>query len=173
MADVPDYREPTLVAVPQPASVPVLAPPGRTTATNSRLLYDVIGGVYDWLGFDAVADRVFRDLVIARIVEPTSKLDVNRVLTDVGANTVSYRTIQRHLDQMGPKKYRDQIAEKCFAYARDCGGLSLLLYDVTTLYFEAENEDDLRKVGFSNYAEVGVVPRSWWPRTPACSRHPT
>jgi NADH:ubiquinone oxidoreductase subunit len=40
--------------------------------------------------------------------------------------------------------------------------LSLLLYDVTTLYFEAENEDELRKVGYSNYAEVAVMPRSWW-----------
>ena len=55
---------------------------------------------------------------------------------------------------MGPKKYRDRIAEKCFAYARDCGGLSLLLYDVTTLYFEAENEDDLRKVNFSKERRV-------------------
>ncbi len=153
LTDVGDYRVPALVDVPQPKSAP-LAPPGRTTATHSRLLYDVIGGVYDWLGFDDVADRVFRDLVIARIVEPTSKLDANRVLTDLGVNTVSYRTIQRHLDQMGAGKYRDLIAEKCFAYATDCGGLSLLLYDVTTLYFEAESEDDLRKVGYSKERRV-------------------
>ena len=90
MADVPDFRERTLVAAataPVPAAV---APPGRTAATSSRLLYDVIGAVYDWLGFDAVADAVFRDLVIARIVEPTSKLDSARVLADLGAKTLSY-----------------------------------------------------------------------------------
>jgi hypothetical protein len=52
-----------------------------------------------------VADRVCRDLVIARIVEPTSKLDASRVLADLGAKTVSYRTIQRHLDQIGPGNY--------------------------------------------------------------------
>ena len=46
------------------------------------------------------------------------------------------------------------IAEKCFAHAADRGGLSLLLYDVTTLYFEAENEDDLRKVGYSKERRV-------------------
>jgi hypothetical protein len=153
MADVPDYRESTLWEAPQP-KVASVAPPGRTTASNSRLLYDVIGGVYDWLGFDILADGVFRDLVIARIVEPTSKLDASRVLDDLGANTVSYRTIQRHLDQMGPGKYRDQIAEKCFSHASDCGGLSLLLYDVTTLYFEAESEDELRKVGYSKERRV-------------------
>jgi hypothetical protein len=154
IADVPDYREPMLVQVPASTPAPVLAPPGRTTATSSRLLYDVLGGVYDWLGFDVLADRVFRDLVIARIVEPTSKLDAHRVLADLGANTVSYRTIARHLEQMGPGKYREQVAQKCFTYARDCGGLSLLLYDVTTLYFEAEFEDDLRKVGYSKERRV-------------------
>jgi len=153
MADVPDYREPTLLEAPPSKAAPV-APPGRTTATSSRLLYDVIGGVYDWLGFDVVEDRVFRDLVIARIVEPTSKLDASRVLADLGAKAPSYRTIQRHLDQMGPGNYRDVIAEKCFTYASDCGGLTLLLYDVTTLYFEAESEDDLRKVGYSKERRV-------------------
>ena len=154
MANVADYREPTLVQAPAPPKTALLVPPGRTTATHSRLLYDMIGGVYDWLGFDVLADHVFRDLVIARIVEPTSKLDANRVLADLGARTVSYKTIARHLDQMGPGKYRDMIAEKCFAYASDCGGLSLLLYDVTTLYFEAESEDDLRKVGYSKERRV-------------------
>jgi hypothetical protein len=71
--------------------------PGRTTATSSRLLYEVLGGVYDWLGFDTVADRVFRDLVIARIVEPASRLDSLRVLADLGVDLVSYKTIDRHV----------------------------------------------------------------------------
>ena len=124
MAGVPDFRERTLIAAQAEPAVAPVVPPGRTTGTNSRLLYDALGGVYDWLGFDAVADAVFRDLVIARIAEPTSKADSARVLADLGAKTVSYRTIQRHLDQVGPGKYRDAIAEKCFAYATDCGGLS-------------------------------------------------
>jgi hypothetical protein len=154
MTEVPDYREPTLWEASLQPKVASVAPPGRTTATSSGLLYGVLGGVYDWLGFDVLADRVFRDLVIARIVEPTSKLDANRVLADLGANTVSYRTIARHLDQMGPGNYRNLVAEKCFSYASDCGGLSLLLYDVTTLYFEAESEDELRKVGYSKERRV-------------------
>jgi hypothetical protein len=158
---VADWRAGELIpAAPGPKGAP--APPGRTAATNSRLLYDVIGAVYDWLGFDTVADAVFRDLVIARIVEPTSKADSVRVLADLGADTVSYKTIQRHLAMINNGKYRDVIAGKCFAHAADRGGLSLVLYDVTTLYFEAESEDELRKVGYSNYAEVAVMPRSCW-----------
>lgn len=154
MADVPDFREQTLVAAPVAPAAASVAPSGRTTATSSRLLYDVIGAVYDWLGFDVVVDAVFRDLVIARIVEPTSKLDSARVLADLGAKAVSYRTIQRHLDQVGAGGYRDAVAVKWLTYASDCGGLSLLLYDVTTLYFEAESEDDLRKIGYSKERRV-------------------
>jgi hypothetical protein len=175
MADVPDFRDQTLVAAPRAPVAAAVAPPGCTTATSSRLLYDVIGAVYDWLGFDVVADAVFRDLVIARIVEPTSKLDSARVLADLGAKTVSYRTIQRHLDQVGPGKYRDAVAAKCFTYASDCGGLSLLLYDVTTLYFEAESEDDLRKIGYSKERRVDpqivvglLVDRSGFPLEVGC-----
>ncbi|ORV76757.1 IS1634 family transposase [Mycobacterium gastri] len=152
VSDVADYREAALLKTStSPAAV---APPGRTTGTSSRLLYGVLGAVYDWLGFNVVDDPVFRDLVIARIVEPTSKLDSGRVLADLGAKTVSYRSIQRHLAKTVDDKYRDTIAAKCFAYASDCGGLSLILYDATTLYFDAENEDELRKVGYSKERRV-------------------
>lgn len=153
VVDVADWRTGTLTLSPGvPKGAP--APPGRTAATSSRLLYDVIGAIYDWLGFDTVDDAVFRDLVIARIVEPTSKADAARVLTDLGADTVSYKTIQRHLTKVNTGGYRDAIAGLCFTHASDRGTLSLLLYDVTTLYFEAENEDDLRKVGYSKERRV-------------------
>lgn len=151
--DVADWRTGTLrLAAGVPKGAPVAS--GRTTSTNSRLLYDVIGAIYDWVGFDVINDAVFRDLVIARIVEPTSKIDALRVLSDLGADTVSYRTIQRHLTKVNTGDYRSAIAAKCFTHAADRGGLSLLLYDVTTLYFEAENEDDLRKVGYSKERRV-------------------
>lgn len=151
MAGVADFRERALIAE---LSGPRVVGPGRTIGTCSRLLYDVLGHVYDWLGFDTVGDAVFRDLVIARIVEPTSKLDASRVLTDLGAELVSYKTIDRHVRKIHAGGHRDVIAEKCFGYATDCGGLSLILYDVTTLYFEAESEDALRKVGYSKERRV-------------------
>lgn len=40
------------------------------------------------------------------------------------------------------------------AHAATIGDVSLVLYDVTTLYFEAEKEDDLRKVGYSKERRV-------------------
>lgn len=153
VADVADGRTSMLVAPPaKTKGAPV--GPGRTAGTSSRLLYEAIGRTYDGLGFDTVGDEVFRDLVIARIVEPTSKIDALRVLKDLGANTLSYSTVQRHLKMINIGDYRDTVTKKCFVHSGDRGTLSPLLYDVTTLYFEAENEDDLRKVGYSKERRV-------------------
>jgi transposase len=127
---------------------------GRVVATDSRVLFDALAGVYASLGFDSVDDTVFRDLVIARIVEPTSLLDTGRVLTDLGVRPASYSTMKRTLSRAKTGKYRDQIATSCFGHATTAGDVSLCLYDVTTLYFEAENEDILRKVGYSKERRV-------------------
>ena len=106
------------------------------------------------MGFDAVGDEVFRDLVIARVVEPTSLLDMGRVLTELGRSPASYSTMRRTLARAQKRTYRDRIATACFAHAASTGDVSLILYDVTTLYFEAEKEDDLRKVGYSKERRV-------------------
>jgi len=155
MAQVADFRERALLAAPvQPGNPAPVVPPGRTLGTSSRLLYDVLAHVYNWLGFGEVGDDVLRDLVIARIVEPTSKIDALRVLADLGATLVSYKTIDRHVRSLHAGPARDVLAAKCFEHSRDCGGLSLLLYDVTTLHWEAEKEDTLRRVGYSKDRKV-------------------
>jgi hypothetical protein len=145
-----------------------LVPRPRVLKTSSRLLYDALAGVYSSLGFDVVDDEVFRDLVIARMVEPTSLLDVDRVLAEMGRVSASLSTRKRTLRRAHAGAYRDQIATACFDHALAHGDVSLVLYDVTTLYFEADKEDDLRKVGYSNYAEVSVMPRSSSQRRCSC-----
>ena len=144
---------------PAPGPRPVV-PRARTLKTASGLLYDVLAGVYADLGFDALGDEVFRDLVIARVVEPASLLDVDRVLAEMGRVSASLSTRKRTLRRCFDGNYRDRLAGLCFTHVLACGDVSLVLYDVTTLYFEAENEDGLRRVGYSNYAEVPVMPRS-------------
>jgi hypothetical protein len=126
----------------------------EVVGTSSRLLFDVLAHVYDELGFGAVGDETFRDLVIARIVEPTSILDTPRVLTDFGRKPANERTMRRTLARAQQRGYRDVVAAACFNHAVSSGDVSLCLYDVTTLYFEAEKEDDLRKVGFSKERRV-------------------
>jgi hypothetical protein len=128
--------------------------PGRVVGTDSRILFDALASVFTALGFDGLGDDVFRDLVIARVVEPTSLLDAGRVLRDLGRSPASYATMKRTLGRAAAGKYRDRIATWCFEHASTSGDVSLVLYDVTTLYFEAEKEDELRKVGYSKERRV-------------------
>jgi len=74
----PPPPRPALVAKPGPGQPAERDGAGRVVATGSRLLFDALTGVYVGLGFSAVKDETFRDLVIARIAEPTSILDTGR-----------------------------------------------------------------------------------------------
>jgi hypothetical protein len=119
------------------------------TASRSQVLWGVLSDAYARLGFDTVGDAVFKQLVLARLVEPTFKADTIRVLGDLGLPSLSLRTIWRTLARCVERDWRDLVSTAAYAHAAAGSGLSLVLYDVTTLYFEAENEDGLRKVGES------------------------
>ena len=136
-----------------PARTQPIARP-RVLKTVSAVLFEALAGVYSSLGFDALGDEVFRDLVIARVVEPTSLSDVDRVLAELGRRSVSLSTRKRTLRRCADRQYRDRLAQLCFTHAATVGDISLVLYDVTTLYFEADNEDALRKVGYSKERRV-------------------
>ena len=127
------------------AGRPVEGRPGVITGKRSAVLWQVLSSVYDRLGFDALEDAAFRQLVLARIVEPTSKADSLRVLEELGVGHGSLRTMFRSLARAQQRGYRGVVASACFTHAAECGDVSLCLYDVTTLYFEAEHEDELRK----------------------------
>ena len=123
-------------------------------ATGSLILWDALCGVYDALGFAAVRDEAFRALVLGRIIEPTSKLDTVRVLAELGVGPPSRVTFMRCLKRVVERDYRDADLEACYPHATRAGGLALVLYDVTTLYFETPREDGLRKVGMSKERRV-------------------
>ncbi|TAM72092.1 MAG: IS1634 family transposase [Microbacteriaceae bacterium] len=128
----------------------------RVTGSCSRLLWEVLTGGYALLGFDVIGDEAFRALVLARIVEPTSKADTLRVLAELGVAGPSLRTVFRSLARCVERDYRGRLATACVAHsARTAAGrAALILYDCTTLYFEAENEDRFRKVGMSKERRV-------------------
>ena len=147
---------PALFDAGSPGETPAAAGPARMVTTDSRLLFEVLAGVFGDLGFDVLGDEVFRDLVIARVVEPTSI--AGHRPGPGGAGPGQGEPVDKtHAPDAAPLRgrgYRDQIAELCFTHALASGDVSLVLYDVTTLYFEAENEDALRKVGYSKERRV-------------------
>jgi hypothetical protein len=129
-----------------------VASAGPLEIVSSRMghLWDALCRAYDTLGFDAAAndDEVFRQLVLARIIEPTSKLDSLRVLAEAGLDPVSYRTLKRRLPGYATDTWRQQLSAACAKHAA-LGPASLVLYDVSTLYFETDQGDGFREPGFS------------------------
>jgi Transposase DDE domain len=138
----------------EPAAARVGVGTAVVEATSARLLWDSLDGIYEALGFTAVHDEAFRALVLARIVEPVSKLDTARVLDELGVSAPSLSTFMRCLKRVVAGEYRATIAEACFRRVSRGGVLGLVLYDVTTLYFEVPREDKLRKVGMSKERRV-------------------
>jgi hypothetical protein len=128
--------------------------PAVITGKRSAVLWEVLTTAYDRLGFGVVGDEAFQQLVLARIVEPTSKADSVRVLAEIGVRAVALRTMFRSLKRAAAGDYRGQLAAACFTHAATSGDVSLCLYDATTLYFEAEHEDELRRVGYSKERRV-------------------
>ena len=114
----------------------------------STLLFETLKHQYDKLGFTRLEDKIFELLCIARIVEPTSKLDSLRVLADLGIGHIDKNKMYRCLAKASTLNYRKQISQACFDHVQK-HGLSLLLYDVTTLYFQVEEADEYRKPGLS------------------------
>ena len=117
-------------------------------STASKLLYLLILDNFKDLRFDSLNDELFQHLVIARIVEPVSKLDSIRVLGELGISGVSKDQIYRVLLKIKKWDYRKTIAQLC-REKRQISDYSVLLYDVTTLYFETPSEDGKRVPGLS------------------------
>ena len=88
----------------------VAAVSGPLEIVSSRMghLWEALCRAYDTLGFtDATGgDEVFQQLVLARIVEPTSKLDALRVLDEAGIAAPAYRTLKRRLPVYAEPEWR-------------------------------------------------------------------
>lgn len=110
----------------------------------------LLGRIFDSIGFGEIQDKLFRHLVITRIVYPVSKLKTVDYLFKYKGIDISVYSIYRYLDKYHQKQM-DLVKEISLRHTTALlgGKLSVVFYDVTTLYFEASDEDDLRKTGFS------------------------
>jgi hypothetical protein len=95
---------------------------GQVVATSSLVLWQALTGAYRRLGFDTLADEAFRAMVLARIIEPTSRTDSLRVLAEIGAPCPSVRTLYRSLKRCQEGDYRDKLAK---ASEEDTGAKAL------------------------------------------------
>ena len=110
----------------------------------------IFGKIFDHIGFNAIGEDLFRHLVISRLAFPLSKLKTIDYLYRYQGVMLDIDAVYRFLDKLNNtlKEKAEQIA---FAHTLKVlsGKISVVFYDMTTLYFEASDEDDLRKTGFS------------------------
>lgn len=110
----------------------------------------VFGKVYNHIGYNKINSDLFRHLVIARLAFPLSKLKTIEYLYRYQGIIFDLDTVYRFMDKLNTE-LKDQVEQISFKHTLKVlnGNLSIMFYDMTTLYFEASDEDDLRKTGFS------------------------
>jgi transposase len=110
----------------------------------------LLGKIFDQIGFNAVDDEIFKQLVLCRIAYPRSKLKTTEYLSRYKQIYWSEDQVYRYLDKLYTKQ-KELVQRISFNHTLLIlnNRLSIVFYDVTTLYFEIDEEDDLRKTGFS------------------------
>lgn len=121
-----------------------------TKAVKAKLKFWRITGfhrffcpLYQAIGFP---DSLLKDLTIARIVYPQSKLATVRYLNQRLGFSLTKDTVYRFLDTLD----KDTLTKIAFDFVtKKNQGINLVFYDVTTLYFETDKIDDFRQKGYS------------------------
>ncbi len=112
-------------------------------------LYEVLRIIQARLGYTAVADDMLNDLTIMRILEPASKLrSIDLMESYFG---IRHRRQRYYESARRWLELKEAVEKQTLNFARQQYNFnfSLLFYDVTTLYFETFESDELRKMGFS------------------------
>ena len=106
--------------------------------------------VYNSIGFNVLGDDILKHLVAARLSQPLSKSGTVAYLKAYFDEDIHYQKIYRYMDKLY-KTRQEEIQKISVEHTRKILGdsIGLLFYDVTTLYFETDQSDDLREKGFS------------------------
>jgi transposase len=101
--------------------------------------------------------KLLGDLIAARITEPDSKKKTHEILQKYAGFDCSLDKIYRLLTKLGMNE--EIVNEKAFQHSVNLfeQQLDLLFFDVTTLYFESWDQDEIRDFGFSKDCKFGQV----------------
>ncbi len=110
----------------------------------------LLGSLFDQIGFNLIQDPLFKDLVLYRLVYPKSKLKTTEYLYRYENKSYSEDAIYRYMDRLHCSQ-KELVQQISFEHTKKILGndVGVVFYDVTTVYFEIDNEDELRKTGFS------------------------
>ncbi len=117
-------------------------------------IHEVGGALFNELGFDEILTKVsdketLKEMVLARLASPESKKKSCEILSAQFGKTISEDRVYRMMDKLSKELPALQTIVRQASLKLFNETVSLLFFDVTTLYFESEEDDELRKHGFS------------------------
>ena len=110
----------------------------------------LLGGIFNEIGFHKIKDSLFKYLVYSRLIQPVSKLKTTEYLFLYKEIEITTQQIYRYLDKLHSTQ-KELVQQISYEHTRKIlkNDIRVVFYDVTTLYFEIDQEDELRKTGFS------------------------
>jgi transposase len=110
----------------------------------------LLGSIFNQVGFNQIKSFLFKPLVLSRLESPSSKLKTTDYLAKYYSLHIDVESIYRYMDTLYNTQ-KETVQQLSYHHTSRIleGDISMVFYDVTTLYFEIEREDQLRKTGFS------------------------
>ncbi len=110
----------------------------------------LLGEIYSAIGFDQIDSELLKQLVLIRLTHPASKLRTTQYLKRYFSIDISEDKIYRYLDKLYLEQ-KEAIQQISYSHTLQVlnGIISVVFYDVTTIYFQIDDEDEIRKRGFS------------------------
>jgi len=110
----------------------------------------LLGKIYNEIGFNEVCEDLLKQLVLVRLSHPASKLKTTQYLQRYFSININEDRIYRYLDKIYTN-HKETLQQISYSHTkRILGGIiSVIFYDVTTIYFQIDDEDEVRKRGFS------------------------
>ena len=122
-------------------------------------IHKVYGKLFDDLGYDKVIKRpsrnkaaadIFKNIVLARVANPVSKMATVDMLEEDFGVTLDLDRVYRMMDSLdGPAIERLKNISYQNTLTLLGTKIDVIFYDATTIYFESFEEDELKKNGFS------------------------
>lgn len=132
---------------------PTLTPIEKCEYLDTRysFIYEILSRILKLLQFNIPDSQLLSDLVIARIIQPTSKLESLSYLSEMFG--ITYKRGRLYETITSFPAFKNIIEKKAVMFAKQNFNFdfSIVFYDVTTLYFESfkEDKEEFRKPGFS------------------------
>ena len=110
----------------------------------------LLGKLFDEVGFNKIGSELLKNLVILRLSFPASKLKTVDLLQKHQSIDINVQAVYRYLDKLH-STHKELVQQISYQHTLKILGnvISIVFYDVTTLYFQIDDEDEIRKRGFS------------------------